>query len=120
MSATSPTIPDTVGTLWTPERGWCVVRNRQTVEQLAQRLADGEWLQLMEVSRLVGRSRAAVARWITIGKTPTGLELRHRADPINGYRVCNPVDVRKILAAIQQEAHDRSEEDQGGTEPNQE
>lgn len=77
-----------------------MARSKQTVEQLQQRLAAGEWLQLLEVSRLLGRPRSTVDRWIKNGKTPTDLQLRSRQNPTSGYREVDPADVRAIRDAI--------------------
>lgn len=61
---------------------------------IERRLDAGEWLRPGEVAVLFGVSRAAVDRWLTAGK------IRHRINPLNRRRTCDPVDVRQELDAF--------------------
>lgn len=79
-------------------------RKRLTAEDAEAQLLAGEWLTPGAVAALLGVDRGTVNYWLARGQTPSGLRLRHRPNPFNRYRECDPSDVRAILAAARRES----------------
>lgn len=74
-------------------------RKRESADEVEARLQRGDWLTAGAVAILLGVDRGTVVNWIRKGRTPTGLQLRHRPNSLSGYRECDPADVAAILKA---------------------
>lgn len=91
---------ETIGTLRTLGREWCVTDARRYTEAeraaLEQRARDGEWLTPGQAAAVLRAGRTTVHRWLLTGRTSTGLPFRARTFG-QKHRRCNPADVIAVL-----------------------